>query len=216
VGLVDVVGFAQQGLDWADWVEGVVYQLGEDLYLQLLDGEGLVDKEFDSGMSGLEPFRFRAERDGDFYLRVASSGWGETDFDLYLGLVEIEKETGLEVARQYMQTLPEQAPGAVVAIWQDGEVIFQSARGVANVNTGTPLDFDSVSPAPFLDRQFLIYGTLELIRTGELQWDQKIGELLPWFPKFGLSVTVDHLFHRRTGLRSSEDLAQLVLGNGQA
>jgi CubicO group peptidase (beta-lactamase class C family) len=150
------------------------------------------------------------------YLRIASSGWDESDFDVYLGLVEVEKKTELELAGQYMQTMPERAPGAVVAVWREGKVIFQSARGVADVETGTPLNFDSVFPVPFLDQQFLTFGLLELIRTGELRWDQKVSEILPWFPKFGSSITVDHLYHRRTGLRSSRDLAQLVQGDGLA
>ena len=78
------------------------------------------------------------------------------------------------------------APGAQVAIIQDGEVTFSRAYGLADVETGREMTVDTpILLGPEGSFYFVMLAVQQLIEKGQLSFDDTVSEVLPWvrFPK---------------------------------
>lgn len=93
------------------------------------------------------------------------------------------------------------APGCVCALSKDGEVIYNKAFGIANMETGSPLTTQSVMDAGSMVKQFVAAATLLLVEDGKLSLTADIHEYLPELPDYGHTITIDHLMTHTSGVR---------------
>lgn len=73
------------------------------------------------------------------------------------------------------------APGAQVAIIQDGEVTFNEAYGLADVETGRKMSIDTpILLGPEGSFYFVMLAVQQLIDKGQLSFDDTVADILPW------------------------------------
>ena len=93
-------------------------------------------------------------------------------------------------------------PGGAVAVMQEGQIIYSKAFGLASLEylvpntTATQFNIASVS------KQFTAMGIVLLHLEGKLSVDDDIRKHLPELPDFGETITIRHMLHHTSGLRS--------------
>src|SRR5579859_2380466 len=103
-------------------------------------------------------------------------------------------------------------PGAVVAVWQDGELIT-AATGVANLNTGVPMTVDTAFLTGSITKVWATTMFMTFVEEGLLDLDVPIVSYAPDI-QFGAdqdvarSLTVRHLVNHSSGVNSSDLFVQ--------
>lgn len=101
-------------------------------------------------------------------------------------------------------------PGGAVGIMKNGRVVYSKAFGLASLeylvpnSPGTRFNIASVS------KQFTCMGIVLLDLQGKLSIDDDIRKHLPELPDFGDTITIRHLMHHTSGLRSLHALLGLA------
>src|SRR4028118_352074 len=85
------------------------------------------------------------------------------------------------------------SPGAVVAVTQNGQEIFSSAYGLANINHAVPLDRKSIIRIGSQTKQFTVLLILMLEAEGKLSLEDEVQVHMPWVPRLSHPVTLRHL-----------------------
>ena len=93
-------------------------------------------------------------------------------------------------------------PGGTIGIMHNRKTVFSKAYGLASMeylvpnSTGTTFNTGSVS------KQFTAMGIVLLHQLGKLSVDDDIRKYLPELPEFDQTITIRHLLHHTSGLRS--------------
>ena len=101
-------------------------------------------------------------------------------------------------------------PGGSVGIMQDGQLVFSKAYGLASLEylvpnaPGTQFNVGSVS------KQFTAMGIVLLEQQGKLSVDDDLRKYLPDLPDFGDTITIRHLLHHTSGMRSMHFLLEMA------
>lgn len=119
------------------------------------------------------------------------------------------------VARQaealMAQAWPADAPGAVVLVARGDEVLFEGARGLADVEAGTALDVDDTFRIGSVTKQFAAAGLLKLVQDGKVGLDDPLAKYLPGYPN-GAAITVRHLLNHTSGVKSYTGIEGYMAG----
>jgi CubicO group peptidase (beta-lactamase class C family) len=97
-------------------------------------------------------------------------------------------------------------PGASVAVVCDGNVVLESALGLANVEDRTPATPSTNYRLASVSKQFTATAALVLVDDGKLSLDEPVRAKLPRFPKCAARVTPRHLLTHTSGLCAYESL----------
>jgi len=108
---------------------------------------------------------------------------------------------GYKVNRLFQDIENTNGPGCALAIISKGEVIFNAAYGMANLEQLTPISSSTVFDIASLSKQFTGYAISTLIEEGKIAESDDIRNYLPFVPDFGKTITVEHLIHHTSGLR---------------
>lgn len=102
------------------------------------------------------------------------------------------------------------APGVVVAISLNDEIVFADGAGMANLENDIPLSPDTVFQVASVSKQFTAFATLLLVADGAIELDEDIRTYLPDLPETETEITVRHLLDHTGGLRERSTLAQMA------
>jgi cyanophycinase len=97
------------------------------------------------------------------------------------------------------------APGATVLVAQDGRVLINSAYGLSDVASKTPLTTRSNFRLASMTKQFTAAAALLLVKDNKLKLDESLTDIWPDFPAYGKGITIKHLLQHTSGLRDYED-----------
>ena len=108
------------------------------------------------------------------------------------------------------------APGCAAAVSLNGEVVFEKAFGLAdmehNVSNTTQTIFESGSVA----KQFTAAALVLLQQDGKLSIDDPVRKYIPELPDYGLPLTIRHLLNHTAGLRDWGTVMSLTgVGRGE-
>ncbi|WP_417584653.1 serine hydrolase domain-containing protein [Pelagibacterium sp.] len=92
-------------------------------------------------------------------------------------------------------------PGAVVAVLEDGQEIFASAYGMANINNSVPMARDTIIRIGSQTKQFTVLLILMLEAEGKLSLSDRVQEHLPYVPQLEHDITLGHLAQNASGYR---------------
>ncbi|MFC2168119.1 serine hydrolase domain-containing protein [Acidobacteriota bacterium] len=101
-------------------------------------------------------------------------------------------------------------PGGAVGVVQDGKMIFSRAYGLASLeylvpnSTGMRFNIASVS------KQFTAMGIVRLHLKGKLSIDDDVRKHIPELPDLGQTVTIRHMLHHTSGMRSLHSMLSLA------
>ncbi|MBZ6377532.1 MULTISPECIES: serine hydrolase domain-containing protein [Pacificimonas] len=70
-------------------------------------------------------------------------------------------------------------PGLTVAVFDDGEIVYEDARGLANTATGRPVEDGSVFEAASMSKTVFAYMVMRLADRGIIDLDRPLHEYLP-------------------------------------
>lgn len=93
------------------------------------------------------------------------------------------------------------APGVAVSIMKDGEVVFSSGEGLANLEHNVPITPNTVFRVASVSKQFTAFSVLLLVSEGQLSLDDDIRTYFPELVDTGEMITVRHLLDHLSGLR---------------
>lgn len=105
------------------------------------------------------------------------------------------------------------SPGCVVGVSRHGDVVFQQAYGMANLETGTANTLSTVFLSASIAKQFTALSVLLLVHDGTLSLEDDIRRFIPELPDYGHRITVRHLLTHTSGLRDFFEM--LILARGR-
>lgn len=95
------------------------------------------------------------------------------------------------------------SPGCVLAVIKAGNIIFQSAYGLANLEIEAPLTSKSIFNIGSISKQFTAFTIALLAADGKLSLDDDLRLHLPEMHDFDETITLRHLIHHTSGVRDS-------------
>jgi CubicO group peptidase (beta-lactamase class C family) len=101
-------------------------------------------------------------------------------------------------------------PGGVVYISKADKVLYLKAFGLANIQYSIPNTTESVFNLASVSKQFTALGIALLQEDGKLSIEDSIQKYLPELPNFGHKITIRHLLHHTSGLRSTPEMFGLA------
>jgi CubicO group peptidase (beta-lactamase class C family) len=110
-----------------------------------------------------------------------------------------------QLAERLVRVLPPHIGACVLAI-DNGQVVFEHAMGVADVESQTPCTPATNFRMASVSKQFTAVAVLLLVDRGKISLDDTLDEFFPGFPDFGRQITVKHLLTHTSGLPAYEEL----------
>jgi CubicO group peptidase (beta-lactamase class C family) len=102
------------------------------------------------------------------------------------------------------------SPGVAVAITRNGRVVYRQSYGLANVEHGIPITFDTPFELASVSKQFTALAVFILESEGRLSLDEPVQEFLPELPDYGSAIKIRHLMHHTSGLPEYLTMARLA------
>lgn len=93
-------------------------------------------------------------------------------------------------------------PGGAIGIMQKGEVVYSKAFGLASLEYQVPNTAGTIFNSGSISKQFTAIGIVLLHQKGLLSVDDDIRKHLPDMPDFGHIITIRHMLHHTSGMRS--------------
>lgn len=104
------------------------------------------------------------------------------------------------------------SPGCALVVIKEGKVIYKRGYGCANLEYGTPITPATVFNIASASKQFTAMCVLLLVQQGKLSLDDDIRKYIPEVPDYGKVITIRHLVHHTSGLRTFENLVNMAGG----
>src|SRR3954470_23084743 len=96
--------------------------------------------------------------------------------------------------------------GACVLALDGGEVVFEHAYGVIDVDSKTPCTPGTNFRMASVSKQFTATAIMLLVDRGKLALEDPLNKFFPGFPEYGEKITARHLLTHTSGLPAYEDL----------
>jgi len=110
-----------------------------------------------------------------------------------------------ELTRKVAEALPPHCGACVLAIY-GGQVVFEHADGLADVETKTPCTPATNFRIASVSKQFTATAVMLLVDRGKLSLDDTLTHFFPGFPDYGDKITVKHLLTHNSGLPHYEEV----------
>ena len=123
---------------------------------------------------------------------------------------QLSEEQVANIDSLFLQWNRPNHPGGAISIMQGDETVFSKAYGLASMEylvpntTGTRFNVASVS------KQFSALGIVKLHLAGKLSIDDTIDKYIDGLAPFGSEITIRHMLHHTSGLRSLHALFGLA------
>ena len=101
-------------------------------------------------------------------------------------------------------------PGGAVAVMYDDQMLFSKAYGLASLEYLVPNSTGTIFNTGSVSKQFTAMGIVRLHVQGKLSVDDDIRKHLPELPDFGEKITIRHMLHHTSGLRSLHAMLELA------
>ena len=93
-----------------------------------------------------------------------------------------------------------EAPGVAVAVVSQGQTVFMDGFGLADLETGAPIEPQSQFRLASVSKQFAGMAIMLLVEDGVLDYDDPITDYLPELSRIGKEITIRQLLQHTGGL----------------
>ena len=107
------------------------------------------------------------------------------------------------------------APGAVVGVIKNGEMVFSKAYGKANITHGLNFELDMPTNIGSVSKQFTAMAILLLEKEGSLSLDDDVRKHIPELPDLGEVVKIKNLLNHTNGWREVYNLMPITGWKGE-
>ena len=194
------------------FVLGEVDQVSADVDVRVLGSDGETPWGNSSGPGrGAERFAVRPPEAGAYTVELTPSEGESGDYTITLLRLEPLETDPEKLTNQLMSRYDgEDSPGAAVQVWRDGETLFSSAYGMANLGYGIPFATDTRTNIGSTSKQFTAFAIMLQAERGLLSLDDDIRKHIPELPEFDHTISVRHLITHTSGLREFLNLTRMT------
>lgn len=108
------------------------------------------------------------------------------------------------------------APGCAAAVSLNGEVVFEKAFGLADLEHSVPNTTQTIFESGSVAKQFTAAALVLLQQDGKLSLDDPVRKYIPELPDYGAPLTIRHLLNHTAGLRDWGSVLSLTgAGRGE-
>jgi CubicO group peptidase (beta-lactamase class C family) len=93
------------------------------------------------------------------------------------------------------------APGCAAAVSLNGDVVFEKAFGLADLEHNVPNTTQTIFESGSVAKQFTAAALVLLQQEGKLSIDDPVRKYIPELPDYGVPLTIRHLLNHTSGLR---------------
>ena len=93
------------------------------------------------------------------------------------------------------------APGCAAAVSLNGDVVFEKAFGLADLEHNVPNTTQTIFESGSVAKQFTAAALVLLQQDGKLSLDDPVRKYIPELPDYGSPLTIRHLLNHTSGLR---------------
>ena len=93
------------------------------------------------------------------------------------------------------------APGCAAAVSLNGDVVFEKAFGLADLEHNVPNTPQTIFESGSVAKQFTAAALVLLQQDGKLSLDDPVRKYIPELPDYGAPLTIRHLLNHTSGLR---------------
>lgn len=97
------------------------------------------------------------------------------------------------------QFKPEE-PGITVLVSRNGQLVYEKAFGMANLELNKPMQVDNVFWIASIGKQFTAVAILQLMEQGKLNLQDEITKYIPDYPTQGSRITIENLLTHTSGI----------------
>lgn len=101
-------------------------------------------------------------------------------------------------------------PGGSIGVMQNGKLVFSKAYGLASIEYEVANTTETLFNIASVSKQFTAMGIVLLHLEGKLSIDDNIRKHLPEMPEFTEKITIRHMLHHTSGMRSLHGLLGLA------
>jgi CubicO group peptidase (beta-lactamase class C family) len=102
-------------------------------------------------------------------------------------------------------------PGVVVRVQQNGQVLFEKAYGMADLELGVKMQPDHILRLGSITKQFTAVAMLMLVQEGKVNLSDDLTKYLPDYPTGGRKISVTQLLDHTSGIKSYTDMPNFPL-----
>lgn len=92
--------------------------------------------------------------------------------------------------------------GCAALVAKNGQVIYQKAFGMANLELEVPMKPEMVFRIGSITKQFTAIAILQLMEQGKLSLQDDITKFIPDYPTHAYTITIEHLLTHTSGIQS--------------
>ncbi len=111
---------------------------------------------------------------------------------------KLEKQFDKMLNEQYLLT----EPGATALVAINGEIVYQKAFGMANLELDVQMEPDMILEIGSITKQFTAVSILMLMEQGKLNLDDDITKFIEDYPTHGHHISIHHLLTHTSGIKS--------------
>jgi CubicO group peptidase (beta-lactamase class C family) len=131
-------------------------------------------------------------------------------FSLVLAHAQLSEVQTQEIDNLFSTWTEANHPGGSVGIMQNGKIIYSKAFGLASLEYQVPNTTETIFNTGSVSKQFTAMGIVLLHQKGLLSVDDDIRKHLPDMPDFGHTITIRHMLHHTSGMRSLHAMLALA------
>jgi len=107
------------------------------------------------------------------------------------------------------------APGCAVGVMQNGQFVYKSAFGLADLEQDTPITAATAFNVASISKQFTAAALYFLVEAGQVRLTDPVRRFVPELPSYADEMTVADLLHHTSGLRDVTPLLEVSGRLGQ-
>jgi CubicO group peptidase (beta-lactamase class C family) len=106
-----------------------------------------------------------------------------------------------QMDRLVAQTVKADGPGCAILVVDDGQIVFERAYGIADMDTGRPITTATAFNIESVTKQFTAACIALLVEEGKVSLDDDIRKYLPEMPAYEAPIQIKHLIYHTSGIR---------------
>jgi CubicO group peptidase (beta-lactamase class C family) len=100
----------------------------------------------------------------------------------------------------------EVAPGCAILVAKNGQIIYEKAFGMANIELNVPMQADMIFRLGSITKQYTAIAILQLVEQGKISLQDSIQTFIKNFPDKGHIITIENLLTHTSGIIDYESL----------
>ena len=123
---------------------------------------------------------------------------------------QISKEQINQIDSLFIDWNKPNHPGGSIGVMKNDKIVFSRSYGLASLEYLVPNSTETIFNIASVSKQFTAMGIVLLHIQGKLSIDDDIRKYLPELPDFGEKITIRHMLHHTSGLRSLHAMLALA------